>query len=310
MLFTRRSALVVLAALTPRDTVCRRWLRRRRTPTTSSCWLGGSKPTATSRARGPRSSAPRPPIRSRPRFAPRSPSLHLRRNERAEAEKAAKAALALDEKNVEANRALGLIYAAAVDASSERSRARRRPRTCATRSPISSAPPPASTVTADADALLHAGAPLHPRRHAGQSRAVADARAQPESQLGAGPARDGAGLRGGEGSEERDRHARRDRRRRAARGIRAGAVSGGRRSADGRRGQLHAGAGRAAGEPRAEGPAHRRAARGQGVRPRGRLRRRRAQAASERAGLPAAAGPRAVRLPAIAAAGSRCSSRR
>src|SRR5215510_269599 len=35
-------------------------------------------------------------------------SLHLRRNERADAEKAAKAALALDETNVEANRALGL----------------------------------------------------------------------------------------------------------------------------------------------------------------------------------------------------------
>jgi tetratricopeptide (TPR) repeat protein len=47
-------------------------------------------------------------------------SLHLRRNERPEAEKAAKAALALDEKNVEANRALGLINAAAADAANER----------------------------------------------------------------------------------------------------------------------------------------------------------------------------------------------
>ncbi|HLG58216.1 MAG TPA: tetratricopeptide repeat protein [Vicinamibacterales bacterium] len=42
-------------------------------------------------------------------------SLHLRRNERPEAEKAAKAALAIDDKNVEANRALGLIYAAAAE---------------------------------------------------------------------------------------------------------------------------------------------------------------------------------------------------
>ena len=42
-------------------------------------------------------------------------ALHLRRNERPEAEKAAKAALAIDETNVEANRALGLLYAAAVD---------------------------------------------------------------------------------------------------------------------------------------------------------------------------------------------------
>src|SRR5262245_30630848 len=47
-------------------------------------------------------------------------ALHLRRNERAEAEKAAKAALAIDEKNVEGNRVLGLLYAAAADASGER----------------------------------------------------------------------------------------------------------------------------------------------------------------------------------------------
>src|SRR5690349_4297567 len=46
--------------------------------------------------------------------------LHLRRNERAEAEKAARAALALDETNVEANRALGLLYAAAVEGANER----------------------------------------------------------------------------------------------------------------------------------------------------------------------------------------------
>jgi tetratricopeptide (TPR) repeat protein len=38
-------------------------------------------------------------------------SFHLRRNERGEAEKAAKAALALNEQNIEANRVLGLIYA-------------------------------------------------------------------------------------------------------------------------------------------------------------------------------------------------------
>ena len=48
-------------------------------------------------------------------------SLHLRRNERAEAEKAAKAALAIDEKNVEGNRVLGLLSAAAADATGERS---------------------------------------------------------------------------------------------------------------------------------------------------------------------------------------------
>ena len=115
MLFTRRSALAVL----PPCLSGRRWspwLRRRRTPTTSSCWLDGSKPTATSKgaraaleraaAADPKSAEVRAEIAS----------LHLRRNERAEAEKAAKAALALDEKNVEANRVLGLIYAAAAEA--------------------------------------------------------------------------------------------------------------------------------------------------------------------------------------------------
>jgi tetratricopeptide (TPR) repeat protein len=47
-------------------------------------------------------------------------SLHLRRNERSEAEKAAKAALALDDKNVEGNRVLGLLYAAAADTTGDR----------------------------------------------------------------------------------------------------------------------------------------------------------------------------------------------
>src|SRR6185503_3060134 len=47
-------------------------------------------------------------------------SLHLRRNERPEAEKAAKAALALDETNVEGNRVLGLLNAAAVEGANDR----------------------------------------------------------------------------------------------------------------------------------------------------------------------------------------------
>src|SRR5262245_46797044 len=47
-------------------------------------------------------------------------SLHLRRNERPDAEKAAKAALALDETNVEGNRVLGLLYAASVEDSNQR----------------------------------------------------------------------------------------------------------------------------------------------------------------------------------------------
>src|SRR5262245_43198438 len=47
-------------------------------------------------------------------------SFHLRHNQRPEAEDAAKAALAIDEKNVEANRALGLIYSAVAENTSGR----------------------------------------------------------------------------------------------------------------------------------------------------------------------------------------------
>jgi tetratricopeptide (TPR) repeat protein len=47
-------------------------------------------------------------------------AFHYRRNQRPEAEKAARAALALDEKNVEANRILGQILTAAVEAAADR----------------------------------------------------------------------------------------------------------------------------------------------------------------------------------------------
>ena len=236
-------------------------------------------------------------------------SLHLRRNERAEAEKAAKAALALDEKNVEANRALGLIYAAAVDASERAAQT-------------------TQTATYVRDAITHleraaAGrrsrpmqscssrwALVHPRGLSGQSGAVADARPQPESRTRCEGAWRWRRPMRRQGLEERDRDARRDCRGRAARGVRAGAVPGGRGSADGRGRELHARAGRAAGKPRPEGPTHCGAARSEGVRPRGRLRRRSAQAASERAR--SSRGCRAARssMPATEAAGSRCSSRR
>src|SRR5262245_13267462 len=63
-------------------------------------------------------------------------SLHLRRNERADAERAAKAALALDETNVEANRVLGLLNAAAVGGASEKT-------------------PPAQTAQALRDAIMY-----------------------------------------------------------------------------------------------------------------------------------------------------------
>lgn len=50
-------------------------------------------------------------------------AFHLRRNQRNEAEQAAKAALAIDEKNVEANRTLGFIYTAATESAGGRAAA-------------------------------------------------------------------------------------------------------------------------------------------------------------------------------------------
>src|SRR4030095_7642700 len=119
MLFTRRSALAVLTALTigmpltalaqaPTDTYYEFLLARRLEAD------GDVKGARAALERGATADPKAAEIRAE------IASLHLRRNERAEAEKAAKAALALDEKNVEANRALGLIYTAAVEATTER----------------------------------------------------------------------------------------------------------------------------------------------------------------------------------------------
>jgi tetratricopeptide (TPR) repeat protein len=120
MPFTRRSALVVVTALmvgtpavsmaqTPTDTYYEFLLARRLEA--EGDVKGARAALERAAAADPKSAEVRAEIAS----------LHLRRNERAEAEKAAKAALALDEKNVEANRALGLIYATAADAATERS---------------------------------------------------------------------------------------------------------------------------------------------------------------------------------------------
>ena len=119
MLFTRRSALVVFAAMlvgtpsvslaqAPTDTYYEFLLARRLEA--DGDVKGARAALERAATADPKSAEIRAEIAS----------LHLRRNERAEAEKAAKAALALDEKNVEANRALGLIYAAAVEATTER----------------------------------------------------------------------------------------------------------------------------------------------------------------------------------------------
>lgn len=78
-------------------------------------------------------------------------SLHLRRNDRAEAEKAAKAALALDDKNVEANRALGLIYAAAAESAGDRATAQAL---ASTRDAITYLEKAAAGTTVTADATL------------------------------------------------------------------------------------------------------------------------------------------------------------
>jgi tetratricopeptide (TPR) repeat protein len=120
MLFTRRSALVVFFAIvigTPSVSMAQ-------APTdTYYEFLLARRLEADGDVKGARAALERAAVADPKSAEIRAEiaSLHLRRNERAEAEKAAKAALALDEKNVEANRALGLIYAATVEATTERS---------------------------------------------------------------------------------------------------------------------------------------------------------------------------------------------
>src|SRR5688500_6765602 len=120
MLFTRHSALAVLTALTigtplpalaqaPADTYYEFLLARRLEA--DGDVKGARAALDRAAAADPKSAEVRAEIAA----------LHLRRNERGEAEKAAKAALAIDDKNVEGNRVLGLLYAAAADASAERS---------------------------------------------------------------------------------------------------------------------------------------------------------------------------------------------
>jgi tetratricopeptide (TPR) repeat protein len=120
MLFTRRSALAMLTALiigiplsalaqAPTDTYYEFLLARRLEA--DGDVKGARAALDRAAAADPKSAEVRAEIAA----------LHLRRNERSEAEKAAKAALAIDEKNVEGNRVLGLLYAAAADATGERS---------------------------------------------------------------------------------------------------------------------------------------------------------------------------------------------
>src|SRR4029434_4899124 len=118
MLVTRRSALAVLPALTigmpltalaqaPTDTYYEFLLARRLEA--DGDVKGARAALERAATADPKSAEVRAEIAA----------LHLRRHERAEAEKAAKAALAIDDKNVEGNRVLGLLFAAAADASGE-----------------------------------------------------------------------------------------------------------------------------------------------------------------------------------------------
>jgi tetratricopeptide (TPR) repeat protein len=120
MLFTRRLALAVLTALSigtplsalaqaPTDTYYEFLLARRLEA--DGDVKGARAALDRAAAADPKSAEVRAEIAA----------LHLRRNERGEAEKAAKAALAIDEKNVEGNRVMGLLNAAAADATGERS---------------------------------------------------------------------------------------------------------------------------------------------------------------------------------------------
>ncbi len=151
MLFTRRLALVVSTVLTigtplsalaqaPADTYYEFLLARRLEA--DGDIKGARAALDRAAAADPKSAEVRAEIAA----------LHLRRNERAEAEKAAKAALAIDDKNVEGNRVLGLLYAAAADASAERS----SPQAAANvRDAITYLERAAAGTTVTADATLH-----------------------------------------------------------------------------------------------------------------------------------------------------------
>lgn len=120
MPFTRRLALAVLAALfigTPPSVLAQA------SPDTYYEFLLARRLEADGDVKGARAALDRAAAADPKSAEIRAEiaSLHLRRNERPEAEKAAKAALALDDKNVEGNRVLGLLYAAAADATGERS---------------------------------------------------------------------------------------------------------------------------------------------------------------------------------------------
>jgi len=122
MLFTRRSTLAVMIALfigTPLSALAQastdtyyEFLLARRLEADGDV-KGARAALDRAAAADPKSAEVRAEIAA----------LHLRRNERADAEKAAKAALAIDDKNVEGNRVLGLLFAAAADASGERNSA-------------------------------------------------------------------------------------------------------------------------------------------------------------------------------------------
>ncbi len=120
MLFTRRWALAVLTALTVGTPLS----AQAQAPTdTYYEFLLARRLEADGDVKGARAALDRAALADPKSAEVRAEiaALHLRRNERGEAEKAAKAALAIDEKNVEGNRVLGLLYAAAADAAGERS---------------------------------------------------------------------------------------------------------------------------------------------------------------------------------------------
>ena len=154
MLLTRRSAPVVLPPLILVTPVSP-WLRHRPTPTSSSCWLVGSRPTGDVKgARGARS-APPPPIRSRRRSAPRSPRFTCAGTSGPRPRRPRKPRWRSTRRTSRRNRALGLINAAAVEASERADADAAGATASATRSPISSGRPPGDGPTADPTCITH-----------------------------------------------------------------------------------------------------------------------------------------------------------
>ncbi len=245
--------------------------RRRRprrptsTPISSSCGAPSGGRRRLCRRAGRARARGRRRLRARPRCVAELAAFHLRRSQPDEAEKAAKAALAIDENNIEAHRVLGLVYAGYADAASGAPRTRQQIATVpegrhhASRTRGGAARRPAISCCTSRWAACTCAPTSRESR----------GRAEPRVTQNPGSVQARLALAQAHAANKnlpaRDRDARDHRRRGAARGGRARAVPGTGRPASRSRRHLHEGARSAADQPRAQVAAHRRALRRPGL---------------------------------------------